>query len=799
MLYQDFRYALRSLIKRPGFAAVAIITLALGIGANTAIFSVVNAVLLRPLAFPEPDRLTFVKGGSRAEIGNLSPMDFLDLRERTQRFESLAAFNNYADATLTGVGEPERIAGTRVTAGFFALLRVRPALGRDFLTADDQPDAPRVAILGNGFWRRRFGGDSSIVGRTVHLNSVPNEIIGVLPAEFRHPFPEDARQPDVWVAFRLDRKENNRGGHYLEALGRLRAGASLLDGQEDLTAIASDLERTYPRTNAGRIVRVMPLFESVVGSARTPLLILLGTVVFVLLIACANLANLMLARSTSRRKEIAVRQAIGATRADLVRQSLTESFVLALVGAGAGLGVAYVAIRTLALVGANRIPRGDGISLDIAVLLFTLAVSAFTSVAFGLGPALAATGPGTPEALKEGGRESGEGLHRSAQQALVIGELALALMLLVSAGLLVKSFLRLSSVDPGFRPAQVLTVKTSLPLARYPEGDEIPFYRQLEDRLRALPGVLRVGAVNILPLSPNYSCDGFEIVGRPPSPPGEQPCAEERSITPDYFSAMGVSLLSGRTFTTGDVETSQHAMIISENMAERFWPGQSPIGSHILYQRVSREVVGVVSGVRHFGLDRDVPLEMYTPHAQQPSYHTMTLTIRTAVDAASLMPLIRRELSALDRDVPISSVATMEQMVAQSTSEHRFRTLLVGSFAALAVLLSIVGVAGVIAYMVGRRTREIGVRVALGATPSQVVSMLVRQGMSAAGLGVAIGLAGAFALTRVLAGLLFGVTPTDAGVFGAATILLTVAALAAIYVPARRALRVDPLVALRTD
>jgi putative ABC transport system permease protein len=803
MLPQDVKYAIRALIKRrPGFTIVAVATLALGFGANTAIFSVVHAVLLRPLPFADPDRLALVRGGTRGapEPGNLSPMDFLDLRASMRRWESLAAFNNYADATLTGAGEPERVAGTRVTNGFFDVLRVVPALGRDFRRGDDVPGAPPVAIVAHGFWRRRFGSDPSIVGRMVELNSVPTEIIGVLPPGFRHPLPEDGRQPDVWVPFRIDPVDNNRGGHFLEAIGRLRRDATPADGLADLSTIAGDLERLYPRTNSGRIVRVAPLFESMVGSTLAPLEILSGVVALVLLIACANLANLALARSAARRKEMAVRTALGATRADLVRQCLAESLLVAVAGTAVGLAIAVGAIRASAIVGSTRLPRAESISVDPAVLLFTLAVCGATTIGFGLGPAVASARSGTPDALKDGGRDASDAVpNRRARQVLVGGELALTLMLLVAAGLLIKSLHRLSGVDPGFQANHVLTLRTSLPLARFAEGDEIPFYQQLEGRVHALPGVVRVGAVNILPLSPNYSCDGFDIVGRPMPPPGQEPCAEARSITPGYFSALGVPLLSGRPFDAHDTDESPPVMIINENMADHFWPRQSPVGSRVLYQRKPREIVGVVKGVRHFGLNRDVPFEMYTPHAQQPSYHSMTLAIRAQVDPATLIPLVRRELSAIDRDVPIYGVATMDELIAQSTSAPRSRTWLVGTFAALAVLLSLVGVTSVVAYIVGRRTREIGVRVALGATPRQIVAMLVRHGMWPVGLGVLAGLVGASAVTRVLAGVLIGVTTTDAGVFASATLLLGLAALAATYVPARRALRLDPLAALRSE
>ena len=791
MLWMDIRFAVRSLIKRPGFAGVAIATLALGIGANAAIFSVVNAVLLRPRPFPDVDRIVRVRGATIGASGfdNLSPMDFFDFRSRAKRFDRIAAFNNYADATLTGAGDPERIVGTRVSADFFGVLHVPPAMGRDFTAEDDQPDAPRVALLAYGFWKRRFGADPAVVGRTIALNSMPTQVIGVLPASFRHPFPDNALQPDVFVPFRLDRKENNRGGHYLQAIALLKPGASVADGQADLAAIARDLERDYPKSNTDRTVRIEPILDAMVGKARTPLYILLGTVVFVLLIACANLANLLLARSTARQREIAIRTAIGASRGQLVRQLIVESVTLATIGGAAGVVVASWAVRILSTLGANQIPRGESIAIDANVLLFALALSIATGIVFGVGPAMYASRNAVHGALKE--------MHR-AQQTLVVAEIAVSLMLLVGAGLLVKSLRQLSNVDPGFATDHVLTLQTSLPIARYPEGDEIPFYQRVEERLASIPGVRRVGAINILPLSGNYSCDGFEIEGRPPYPPGQGPCAENRSVTPGYFDAMGIPLLRGRNFTRQDDEHAPLVIIISDDMARQFFPNDDPIGKRIV-RAGGRTIVGIVGSVKHFGLDRAAPPEMYTPHAQQPSYHTMTLAVRTPLEASALMPTIQRELWSIDRDVPISNVKTMEQLVATSTTEPRFRTLLLTTFALLAVVLAVVGVGGVIAFSVSRRTREIGVRVALGATKRDVVSMVLLQGFVPTAIGVAVGVGAAFGVTRLLSSLLFGVTATDGSVFAAAAALVTMASMAATYLPARRAAAVDPLTALRTD
>ena len=800
MAVTDIRVAVRALVKRPGFSMVALLTIALGIGANAAMFSVVHAVLLKPLPYPNADRIVRVRGANLLthEPGNLSPMDFLDLHDRTRRFTKLAAYNNFADATLTGAGEPERIAGTRVTAEFFSALGTPPALGRDFRADDDQPGVPRVAVLSDGFWRRRFGADPSIVGRKVQLNSVATEIIGVLPAWFRHPLPEDAREPDVFVPVAIDRRENTRSGHFLQAIGLLAPGVSPAVGQAELVAIAADLERQYPASNVGRSVRIQPLLESMVGDTRRTLLVLFGTVAFVLLIACVNLANLLLARSTARRKEIAVRQALGASRFQLMRPLLTESLVLATAGGAAGLLIARGAIRVFSTLGADRVPRGGAIDIDPTVLLFALALSVVTGVLFGLGPAWLATRRDVQAGLQSGRGEEGR-IDPRAQRALIVSEIALALTLLVGAGLLVKSLWRLQQVDPGFRPDHVLTLRTSLPLARYPEGDEIPFYQRVEERLAALPAVRAVGAINILPLVSDYSCDAFTIEGRPPVPRGQEPCAEHRSVTPGYFDAMQIPVLNGRAFTRMDAEASQRVAIVSDRMARAFWPGGNPVGERVSYQGALRTIVGIVGGVRHFGLDREAPFELYTPHAQQPSYHTMTLVLRTPADADSLMPDVRRELRAIDRDVPIANVRTMERVVSESTIAPRFRTVLLASFATLALVLSIVGVAGVIGYSVSRRRQEIGVRMALGATPRRVTSMMVVQGLWPTLVGMAIGVATSLALTRLLSSLLFGVTPTDPFVFASATTVLMASAVAAILIPARRAASVDPMIALRTD
>jgi putative ABC transport system permease protein len=624
-------------------------------------------------------------------------------------------------------------------------------------------------------------------------------VVGVLPASFRHPFPENARQPDVLVPFRIDRRENLRSGHYLQAIARLSPGATIADARSDLQGIAADLERQYPDSNTGRGVAVQPLLESMIADTRPALAVLLGAVALVLIIACANLANLFLARSTARVKEIALRQALGASRWQVVRPIVAEGGLVAATGAVSGLVLASWIVRAFAALGADRIPRGDTVAVDARVALFAFALAAVAALVFSAAPAIHAVRTDGQSALKETGRGVGTAIHRRAHRALVASEMALALMLLVSAGLLLESFWKLQHVDPGFRAASVLTFRTSLPLARYPEGDEIPFYQQLETRLTRVPGVERVGAVHILPLSADYSCDAFEIAGRDPFPPGAGPCAEHRSATPGYFDAMGIVLLRGRAFDARDVEGRSGVAIVSEAMARRFWPGGDAIGARIVYQKAPRTIVGIVADVKHFGLDRDAPFELYTPHAQQPSYHSMIVAVRTMLDAESVMPSIRRELSALDRDVPISDIRTMTQMVALSTTEPRFRTTLVGAFAALAVVLAVVGVAGVIAYAVGRRRQEIGVRVALGATAARITGMMLAEGLQPTVIGVAAGSAGALALMRVLSGLLFEVRALDPVVFLASAATLVAAAALATYIPARRAATIDPAIALRAE
>jgi putative ABC transport system permease protein len=798
------RLALRRLAARPGFTLVAIGTLALGIGANAAIFSVVRAVLLRPLPYSAPDELIRVLGFDTDDnqVGNLSPGDFMDFARDSTRLVRMGAHGYVGSFTVAGgSGDAERVGGVNVTAGFFPTLGVEPALGRPIAAEDDAPGAATVVLLSDGFWRRRFAADPSVVGSRIQLNARPATIIGVLPASYRHVEENPDRSADVFVPYGFNTASPNRGAHFIRAVGRLGPGARLDAARLELETIAARLAAEYPISNHGQTVRMLPLHDGMVGDSRQSLLVLSVAVGLVLLIACANLANLLMAAGAARQREFAVRTALGASRGRLVSLLLGESLVLSGIGAIAGLGLAWWAVRGATVLAEASIPRSAEVGIDGAVLAFVTAIALVTAVLFGLVPALQLSTDTLPEVLKEGGRHAGGLIRHHARQSFIAVQVALAMVLLVGAGLFVRSFWQLQRVPTGFAQSQVTAMDVALPTATYPEGDQVPFYERLQERVAALPGVSAVGAINILPLSANYDSRGIQIEDHPKSD-GQGEAPQARSVTPGYFRALGIPLVRGRLFDARDVEGAPRVVLVSEAMARRYWPGEDPIGRRMTFnsgiptaeQRVvggpgSREVVGIVGDVRHLGLDEgDVPM-FYTPHGQQPSYHTMTLVVRTAGPIEGLAAAARAELRALDQSVPLYQVRSIDAVVARAVARPRIRALLVGLFAALACLLASLGVYGVVSYLVTERMHEIGIRMSLGATAGAVLGLVIGDGLRPVIAGVVVGLAGAFALGRAVEAMLFGISSRDPLTYAAAVVLLVGAALLAMVVPARRALR----------
>ena len=802
-LLQDIRYALRMFVKKPGFTIMVVVALALGIGANTAIFSVVNAVLLRPLPYSEPDRIVKVweihpNAKLRDDKANVSPANFIDWADQNEVFEQIAAYEgNRRGFNLTSGGESEHIEGSRVSASLFPLLGVQPVLGRSFTEEEDRQGNNRVIILSQGFWQRRFGSDRDILGRTLTLNLKSYTVIGVMPADFDVP-----QSVDFWVPLAFDDEEaKTRDFHYLGVIARLKPGVTVDEARAGMNVIAQRLEQQYPETNSKLGAHLTLLSEHLVGPIRPTLLILLGAVWLVLLIACANTANLLLARAAARQKEIAIRQALGASRLRLIKQMLTESLMLALLGGSIGAIIALWGTDLLASLGPESLSRLGHIKIDARVLGFTLTLSLLTGVIFGLMPALQASRPRLNELLKEGGRSSGISLRSRTRSLLVISEVALSLMLLIGAGLMVKSFLRLQSVTPGFNPDNLLTVKLSPTISKFRNKSEgIAFYQQVERQIQSLPGVVSVGAVTHLPLSEDNLRLTFNIEGRAAQAPDERYLAEARAVSPNYFQAMMIPVLSGRSFTERDNIQSAPAIIINAKMADVYWPGEDPIGKRLIMEgeKAPREIVGVVGDVKHWGLEEESRPEMYWPLYQEPLVFT-SVVIRSTSDPASLAAAVKSEVKAIDDDQPVYRIRTMEQLLSRSVAAQRFSMLLLAIFALAALVLAAVGIYGVIAYSVSQRTREIGIRMAMGAQARDVLGLVVSQGLKLATAGVAIGVLGAFALTRVMSGLLYGVSVTDFQTFIAIPLLLTLVAAIASYIPARRATKVDPMVALRYE
>ncbi|MEO6727256.1 MAG: ABC transporter permease, partial [Blastocatellia bacterium] len=788
-LIQDLRYGLRMLLKKPGFTLVAIITLALGIGANTAIFSVVNAVMLRPLPYQQPERLVAVWESDQRRMRSKTSMsypNFYDVRTQSQSFERMASFytNNVA---LTGTATPVNLRSAVVSAELFALLGSKPELGRWFLPEEGKVGGStgRAVIISHALWQRQFGGDANIVGRSVVLNGKPSSIVGVMPSGFQFPIESDPIQ--VWLTSAIDGEKTNpkepandeqRGSHFINAVGRLKPGATIEQAQAEASLIAANLEKQYPDTNKQRGVRLIPFHNDLVADYSKALWIILGAVGCVLLIACVNVANLLLARATARYKEIALRAALGANRWRVVRQLLTESLVLSLIGGVLGLLLAWWGTEALVRMIPEDVPRLSEINIDRWVFGFTLLMSAVTGVVFGLAPALQASKVELTEAMKEGGRSGGSSGHSRLRNSLVIAEIAVAMVLLVGAGLLLKTFRKLQQVDLGFDTTHVVTAAVEIPEARYPKPEQAAaFYKSLVEKMKTLPGVESASAIVPLPLSGDSFSISFEVEGRN-IPKGEQPSSHFRAISADYFGTMKIPLLAGRDFTERDDENSQLVIIVNEAFAQKHFPGESPIGKH-LKPGISlegdtkwREIVGVVKNVKHRqSLTRDYEAKYYLPHPQMP-IGSMNLVIRTKNEPTGLAAVIQREVNSLDKDVPVYRTKTLDQYLGLAVAQPKFNAMLLALFAGLALLLTAVGLYGVMAYSVAQRTQEIGVRIALGAQTSDVMKMVLRHGLTLAAIGLVIGAGAALVLTRLMAGLLYGVAPSDPLTFVVIALLL---------------------------
>lgn len=816
---KDLRYAVRALRRNPGFTTVAILTLALGIGANTALFSVVNGVLLRPLPYAEPERLVSIRNTWEgnddllAAIASISPAEYFDYRDRLKAFESFGVYTT-AIYSLTGDGEPERLSAAAMTSDVFRVLGVAPVAGRTFTPAEDVPGATTV-VLGYGLWQRRFGGARDIIGRSILLNGVARTVVGVMPIGFRLPEQlSDTDPAQLFVPLGLSRDSVRiRGSHYLTGVARLAPGVTPAQGSADVAAVARRFPVEFPDDYPAAMHfsgGALPLLDSVVGRVRPTLLVLIGAVGFVLLIACANVANLLLSRTEARRREMAVRTALGAGRGRLVRQLLVESVVLALAGGAGGVALAVLGTRALVALRPDEIPRLDAIGVDARVLVFALVASTLVGVVFGLLPAIQATRLDVQSTLREGTRGSSGGARQGTRRALVITEVAIALLLLVGAGLLTRSFVRLFSVDPGYRVDHVLTVPITLPSTRYPEDERvIGFFRELGRRVSALPGVTAAGGVAGVPLVAERGDLSIEIEGRPVAPGEQRRRADWQVVTPGYFRAIGMRLLRGRGIEETDLANTPGVVVINEALAKKYWANDDPIGARFRLGGNAGPgmvtIVGVVADVRQSGLAMPAEPEMYLAHTQFRFWggggilRSLSLVLRTVGEPAAMTRAVRNEVAALDAQLPLGQFRTMEQVRGESVARPRFLMFLFSAFSAVAFAIAVIGIYGVIAYGVAQRRREIGIRVALGARPALVARMVVRQGLVLAGVGIVAGLAMAFGLTRFLAGMLFDVTPTDPLTLAAVAASLAVAALVASWIPARRATRMDPVEVLRAE
>ena len=809
-LLEDIQFSYRMLIKKPAFTLIAIITIALGIGANSAIFSVVNAVLLDPLPFPDPDQLVMIWGrlpGHEIHKLNASPPEFVDYRDRNQAFSAVAVYASLG-RKLTGAGEPERHTVTFVTADLFPLLEVQPLRGRAFFAEEDQPGQNQVVILSYGLWQRRFAGDERVIGQTVLLDGRNQTVVGVMPESFQFP---DA-ETDIWkpMAFEADDlSEDSRGSHYLNLIARLKPGVTREQAQADVSLVAAQMQQEHPGSyddTSGWGASVVSLRDEIVGDTRLILIVLLCTVGFVLLIACANVANLLLARAATRRREIAIRTALGASRWRIVRQLLTESIALSMCGGALGILLALWGKDLLAPLTPASLPQASEIHLDARVIAFTFAISLLTGIIFGIIPALGASSINLTEALKEAGGKTTESKSRHRLRGLLVaGEVAMALVLLVGAGLMIKSLYRLQQVDLGFDPANVLTMRLSLPQSKYPEpARQRAFFDQLIKRVESIPNVKTVGLVNFLPLSGSGNQRNISVEGKPENPIN----AEFRISNAEYFRAMGIQLREGRFLNESDREDSTYVVVVNETFTKVFLPDEAPLGKRIKMGGPGSpfrwlEIVGVINDIKHRGVDLEPRPEMYISYLQPPlkdwNLQSVFLSVRTENEPQRLLPFVREAVKNIDNDQPIYSVSTMEHLVSRSIAPRRLNMLLMGVFSALALLLASIGIYGVMSYAVTERTHEIGIRMALGARTGDVLAMVIKQGMRLTLIGVGVGLIAAFAFTRLMQNLLFKVSATDLLTYTAITVLLTGVALLACYIPARRATKVDPMLALRYE
>ena len=800
-LLQDIRYALRSLIKRPGFVAVAVVTLAFGIGANTAIFSVVDAVLLSPLSFPEPNRIVVVDGTNLnlgiADGGATSVPDFSDWRNQSASFEQIAAFVA-GGSVLTTNDEPERVRGTSVTEDFFPLFRIATLKGRFFQADEFKGGNNYVAMLSYSLWQRRFGASDNVIGSKVQMSNFSVTIVGVMPRGFDYP-----TQTEMWFPLPIDPAKEKRFNRFLNVVGRLKPGIDIEQARSEMTVINERLAQSYVETNRGWNVKLTKLHDRLVGNLRPSLLILLGAVMLVLLIACENVANLQLARASYRQREIAVRTALGASRFRIVRQLLTESVLLSIVSGAVGLALSVWLTRLLVSISPPNSPRFEEIGMDFRVFVFAFVVAFLTGVVFGLVPAIQTSKIDLNETLKESGRSGSQARRNRIGSALMVSEIALSFMLLVGAGLLIKSFIRLREVNPGFNPSNMLTMRVSLPAGKYQQGEpRVQVFGQVVERISGLPGVASAGAVSQLPLRG----DTFNL-GRGYLREGDPQTSEAAgnanflTVTPTYFDTMQTPVKAGRAFTERDTNDAPKVMIVNETMARKLWPGESPVGRKIWVwydEKFFREIVGVVGDTR-LSLDAEAESQMYVPLSQDSGWSTLSFVVRTNGEPAALTGAVRNEIRAVDKGVLIYNVKTLDDVVAIAAAPRRTPMLLLSSFAGVAMLLAMLGIYGVTAYYVTQRTHEIGVRMALGARMSDVLMLVLSRGVIFALIGIAIGIAGAFGLTRYLTTLLFGVQPIDVMTFLSVAAILMIVALLACIIPARKAAKVDPLVALRYE